>query len=271
MTTILLMDIPIYENKIPIIDEHVLVIFTEYKSTHIEAELLEYNSINGLMIYEDATRKKKIYDWKKEIPLNKITVARVEEIFSNDYIKLSTGYFNNRLDTVELKKELMKPFLENKILLNIIKKICKNNNLDFNIFWSEIIYKINNEKKNENINKSILEFISENIELFTNLIKKKYENDYEKIIDEYNKLINHNISKIQSKFSLIANKSIENTKELLKLVCDNNTEWIFTLKYENTPTFILESSIDNSTLENHKKFLTFLEEKSNLYNVIYSE
>ena len=104
------MDISIYKNKLPIVDENVLVIFTEYKDTHIEAELVEYDSIEGMMIYEDATRKRKVYDWKKEVPLNKVIVAKVEEIFSNTYVKLSTGYFDQKLDPAELRKELMKPF-----------------------------------------------------------------------------------------------------------------------------------------------------------------
>jgi len=108
------MDIPIYENKLPLIDENVLVIFTEYKDTHIEAELVEYNLIKGMMIYEDATRKKKVYDWKKEVPLQKLMIAKVEEIFSDTYVKLSIRYFD------ELKKILMKPFVENKVILTTI-------------------------------------------------------------------------------------------------------------------------------------------------------
>jgi hypothetical protein len=85
-----------------------------------------------MMIYEDATRKKKVYDWKKEIPLNTLMIAKVEEIFSDNYVKLSTAYFDNKIETIELKKQLMKPFSDNKIIIIIIKKLCKNNNLDFN-------------------------------------------------------------------------------------------------------------------------------------------
>jgi hypothetical protein len=274
------MDIPIYENKLPVIDENVLVIFTEYKDTYIEAELIEYSfydgvnlqkcQLKGMMIYEDATRKKKVYDWRKVLPLNKIMVAKIEEIFSDTYVKLSTRYFNQNLDPTELKKELMKPFLDNKVLITTIKKICRNNNLDFNEFWIKVIYKITNEKRSDDVNSSTLDYISENEEVFKNTIKDNYPENYEKIIDEYKKQLSNKNYKIESKFSLIAKRSVEDNIQLLKLVCDNN-KWKFTLKYESTPNFILESSSENSTQENHNEFLQFLENNSKEFNVNYSK
>jgi len=265
------MDIPIYKNKLPVIDENVLVIFTEYKDTHIEAELVEYNLIKGMMIYEDATKKKKVYDWKKEVPLNKLTVAKVEEIFSDTYVKLSIRYFDHKLDSTDLKKELMKPFLENKVLITTFKKICRNNNLNFNDFWLNIIYKINDNKNIDDLNGSLLNYISENTDYFNNTIKENYPIDYENIISEYNKQIINKTYKIQTKFSLITKKNIEETKELLKLICDNNTDWIYTLKYESASIFILESSSENSTQENHDLFLQYLDEKSKIYNIQYNK
>ena len=234
--------ISIYENRLPQIDENVLVIFTEYKETHIEAELLEYNSIKGLMTFEDATRKKKVYNWNKEIPLNKTMIAKVDEIFSNNYVKLSTAYFDQRMDPKELRKELMKPFSDNKALITIIKKICRNNNLDFNDFWLKVIYKIMKIKKKEDLNASILDYISENEDVFNNIVKDNYPENYEHVVNEYHKLILNKIYKIQSKFLLITKSSIENTKNLLNLACENNKDFLFTIKYETTPTFILESS-----------------------------
>lgn len=288
------MDIPIYENKLPVINENVLVIFTEYKDTYIEAELLEYNSLleeqsfsneldlnndksmlrcslKGMMIYEDATRKKKVYDWRKVLPLKKIMVAKIEEIFSDTYVKLSTRYFDQNLDPIELRKALMKPFLDNKVLITIIKKICRNNNLDFNEFWLKVMYKIIKEKRDDNLNGSLLDYISENEDIFKNTINENYPINYEKIIDEYKKQVLNKSYKIQSKFSLITKHSIENSKELLKLTCDNNKHWTFSLKYETTPNFILESSNENSTQENHDEFIKFLEDNSKVFNVNYSK
>lgn len=62
------MTIPIYENKLPEIYENVLVTFIEHKDTHIEAKLLEYENINAMMVYGDATRKKKYMTGKEKSP-----------------------------------------------------------------------------------------------------------------------------------------------------------------------------------------------------------
>jgi hypothetical protein len=265
---IIIMDIPIYRNKLPLVDENVQVIFTEFKDTHIEAQLLDYHDINGMMIYEDATRKKKVYDWRKEIPLNKTIVAKVEEIYSDTYVKLSTGYFDQKLEPSELRKELSKPFVEMKALINIFKKICKNNNIIFNNFWINVIYEINDKKNEENLNESLLNYINENIELFTEILKINYPDIFEKIIEEFKSQVINKIYKIQSKFSLTTKKSIENIKELL-ILASNNTNWLFTIKYETTPIFILESSSENSTEENHDEFLNFLENNAKSYEINY--
>lgn len=266
------MDVQIYENKKPIINENVLVIFTEYKETHIEAELLEYCNeelpLNGIMIYEDATRKKKVYDWKKIVPLKKPMVAKIEEVFPDNYVKLSIIYFNQNLDPIELNKTLMKPFLDNKIIITMIKKICRNCNLNFNEFWPNVMYKIIKEKRIDNLNDSLLDYILDNKSLFEDIIKENYPENSDNIISECEKQILNKIYKIQSKFSLIAKKSIEDTKELLRLTCENNN-WNYSLKYETTPYFILESSSENSTQENHDNFLQYLEDNSKLFNINY--
>jgi hypothetical protein len=257
------MDIPIYKNLLPIINENVLVIFTEHKDTHIEAELIEYTNIKGMMTYDDATRKKKIYDWKKEVPINKQMVAKVEEIFDATYIKLSLAYFDHKKDKTELHKELLKPFNDNKILLNIIKKLCYNNNLDVNDFWKKIIYNIDKE-----INTSLLELITEDINIINDLIKINYDNS-EIIINQLSKIINNKISKIVTKFSLNTKDSFLQIKNLLNLTCDN-IKFNYLLKYESTPNYILESSSEDSTLEDHTKFTEFIENNCSEFNVIYS-
>jgi hypothetical protein len=133
------------------------------------------------------------------------------------------------------------------------------------------MYKINDDKKINDLNDSLLNYISENIDYFNNIIKENYPTDNENIISDYNKQIINKIYKIQTKFSLITKKNIEDTKELLKIICDNNTDWSFTLKYESTPIFILESSSENSTQENHDLFLELLQEKSKIYNIQYNK
>jgi len=258
------MTIPIYENRIPKLFENVLVIFTEHKTTHIEGSLLEYDGINGMMVYEDATRKKKVYDWKKEIPLNKPTIARIEKIFDDNYVQLSTLYFiNKKKDPEELSKELMKPFTDNKILVNIIKKLCRTFNIDFNDFWITIIYKMNNQRIENESQESLLDFLIANIETINNDIKDKYD---EKVIKELDKLLNYKVFKLQTKFSLITMKDINNTIKLLNCI-ENNIDWIHTIKYDTASSYLLESSSDTTNINNHETIMDILETTSNDYNV----
>lgn len=253
------MNISFYENKIPEQFENVLVVFTKHTNTHIEASLLEYEGINGMMIYEDSTRRKKVYDWKKEVPLNKPTIARVEKMIDDNYVQLSTlNFIDKKRDPIELAKELMKPFNDNKVLTNIAKKICRQFNIDINDFWSNIIYKIDSLRREDDINESLLETVSNNLEI----IREKYNDD---IYNEINKLINYKNYKLQTKFSLITKLDINNTIELLKLVEINNN-WLHTIKYDSASSYILESSSDSSNETNHEEFIEMIKTYCNDIN-----
>ncbi len=253
------MIIPIYVNKLPILFEHVLVKFTEHTETHIKAELVDYNC-EGIMLHDDATRKKRVYNWRKTVPLNKQTVARVEEILGNDCVKLSIAYFDNKKEPEELFKELIKPFQENNALINVIKKLSNICNIDFNSFWSNIIYEVD-KLRQDDINLSLLETLKNNITNINDLIIEKYPEKHSEIIDTLNKLINHKNYKIQTKFSIINNKDINNTKQLLKKVVDENV-WDYTLKYLNAPFYVLESSSENTNEDNHNQFINLLNQNN---------
>jgi hypothetical protein len=260
------LEIPFYKNKLPIVDENVLVIFNEYKETHIEASLVEYPEINGLMIYEDATRRKKVYDWKKEVPLNKQMVAKVEEIFDDKYVKLSKAYFDHRKDPEELTRELMKPFNDNKILLNIIKKFCYNK-ININDFWENIIYDIIQEKQEEDLNSSLLDYFLENLIKIKEKIKEKYNSE----VDELDKLIDNKNYKLETKISLISKNNINDIIELFESI---NRDENIQIKYLTTPYYIITSlSNNNISEEDHEKLVNKIrilsEEKNIIYNLEY--
>jgi len=256
------MNIPFYENTIPDLNEDVLVIFREHKDTHIEAQLLEYNNINGMMIYEDATRRKKVYDWKKEIPLNKPTIARVDKIINSNYVQLSVlGFIDKKKDPEDLAKELMKPFNDNKILVNIIKKLTKKFNIEFNQFWTDIVYKIDKIRKDEELDESLLETFNNNL----NIVKEKYDQE---IINELNKLINYKIYKLLSRFSLITKLNIQDTTNLLDVI-ESKNQWLHTIKYDTGSFYILESSSETSTEQNHQDLITMLENHISEYNILF--
>jgi len=250
------LNISFYENKLPEQFENVLVVFTKHNNTHIEASLLEYENINGMMTYEDSTRRKKVYDWKKEVPLNKPTIARIEKIIDNNYVQLSTlNFIDKKKDPIELHKELMKSFNDNKVLINIVKKICRQFNIDINKFWSNIIYKIDNIRREEDINESLLETVNNNLEI----IKEIYN---ENIYNEFNKLINYKNYKLQTKFSLITKLDIDNTINLLKLV-ESKNNWLYSIKYDSASNYLLESSNDTSTETNHEELIEMIKNHCN--------
>lgn len=256
------MNISMFNNKMPTMFEHVLVKFTEHTETHIKAELVDYKC-EGIMLHDDATRKKRIYNWAKTVPLHKQTVARVEEILGNDCVKLSIAYFDNKKDPIELSKELMKPFQENYALVNIIKKLSNMCSIDFNNFWLNIIYKVDKLRHEEDINMSLLEILKNNLTTINELIIEKYPDNFSDLIVTLNKLINHKNYKIQTKFSIISNSGIDNTKQLLKDVVEKNN-WNYTLKYLNAPFYILESSSENTSDNDHNEFVNLLNRNNEL-------
>ena len=256
------MEIPIYNNNIPNINEHVLVIFTKHvNESHFEAELQEYKNIKGIMIYSDATKKKKIYNWNQIIPLNKLRVARVEEIFDNENVKLSIACFDNRTNN----EELMKPFHDNKVLINIIKKLCRQNNINFNDFWIKIIYPLDISRKNEDNNESLFDTFNNNLELVNKLIKDNY--GIENIIFE-----NKSDKKyVNAYLSLSSKTGVNNIINLLNLAKENRP-FEFNVKYITIKNQKIKSNflLTSSSQENNEIFIQFIEENINKYNVIFS-
>jgi len=229
--------IPIYYNKLPRIFEHVLVKFTEHLDTYIKAEFLEYNNLIGMMIHEDATNKKKVYNWNKEVVLNKPTVARVEEILDKTNIKISLAYFNTKI-TIE---ELMLPFILNKKLINNFIKISILNQLNLNELWENIMYPIDEYRKEEELDYNLYDTFIDKLDTVIDLIKQHYELN-EKIIETINNIFMLKKKKYITKFNIISKNGIDSTKNILINVfdkCDN-----IKLIYDSNSNYILESPND---------------------------
>ena len=259
------MTIPIYENRLPEIYENVLVTFIEHKDTHIEAKLLEYDNINAMMVYGDATRKKKVYDWKREVPLNKPSIAQVEQIIDNNYVQVSTlRFIDKKKDPKKLAVELMKPFNDNKVLVNIIKKLCKTLDIDFNNFWKNVIYQIDKQRREDDNNQSLLDTLSD-MEVIKNIISSVYSN-YEEIMAELGKLLNNKIFKIQTKINLITKQDVHNTITFLNFIILDN-KWIDTIKYDTGSNYIIESSSELSNQDNHDNLIEVINNRCTEYNV----
>jgi len=245
----------IYNNSVPELNETVLIKFIKKLDTHFEGILLEYN-YSAIMSYNDATKKKKVYCWNKIVPLNKIMLAKIEDIKEyNNNVQVSIAFNDNKTDLTEQ----LKPFNDNKVLISLIKKVCYKMKLNFDNFWVDIIHPIDKQRKEEEEN-NLFEYFKINNVLLTDLLIQKYEN-YNDILTCINDNIHTTTHKITSKIGMISINGIHNTKKILEEILNIQT-WNFTLKYDSAPFYILESYTSDSTLEDHQNIIELLKESA---------
>lgn len=255
-----------YSNNDPEVDELVLVNFTEKLDGFFKAKLLEYD-YQGIIVFQNITKKKKVVSWNKFIQLNKNMVAKIDDVdIDNKIVKLSLIYLkennDNNLSVEQIQKKLMTYFIENKQLENFIKSFCIINNFNFIDIWTNIIYKIDIQRKIDNYKKSIWSYINDNIDNLENIINNN--KIYNLILDYYKKKI-ENVYKITTKFAIISTKCLTDLKIIFKSILDTFDNKI-NLKYESTPYYILSSMSNDSTQDDHNLFINKLNDNINIYN-----
>ena len=245
-----------YSTDSPFINENVLVHFIEKKDSYFKAQLIEYPLYEGILNFQDATKKKKIKSWNNIVILNKNTVAKVEDIDNNKKIvKLSLIYLQN--------ENLMEYFNENKIMEKFIKTFCIINKYDYNLIWSNIIHKIDILRRENNIDMSLWNYFINNKYILDNEI-------YNKLIELYiSKYENINKKKI-SKFGIITNINIDIIKTIFNTVL-SNIDYKYTLKYDAAPKYIFETIESNNDKNDHNIFFNNLNNEINNYNKIYNK
>jgi hypothetical protein len=240
----------IYHNSIPELNELVLIKFNKKHETHFEGELTEYN-FTAIMSYNDATKKKKVYNWNKIVPLNKIILGKIENIIEESNIVQVSIAYNDKEELVNIT--------DNKLLVSLIKKICYLNKLDFIEFWENIIHPIDKLRKEQNIN-NLYKYFKDNLDLSIKLINDKYNNV--DVINSINDNLKETTHKIKSKIGLISINGLKNTLNVISEVTKNQ-EWDYQFKYDTTPYYILESSSTSSSIENHETFINSLNSLAN--------
>jgi hypothetical protein len=256
-------DLQFYSKPDPSINEVVLVKFTAMHDGFFDAVLQEYKDYTGIMNFKDATKKRRIFNWGKIVPLNRNMVAYAENINTNKKtVELSIAYIEEGED---MKKKLMKPFLENKILERFIKSLCVVNKLDFSEIWVKVVHMIDNDRMEEDEEKSLWEYFTENIDDIIDNINNTDDLLGTMIRTLYEKRMDESYHKITTKIGIISPGGIVHTKKLLE-TCLNKIEFNYTFKYEATPNYILESSSEDSSEEDHKKFIKILEIESQKSN-----
>ena len=233
-----------YSKSIPEYNENVLVKFIIRNDDFFEGELLEYD-LKCIMNLQDATKKKKIKSWNGIINLNKLMVARVEDIdIESNTVQVSIAYYTEK----ESQEELMKYFNKNKNLINFIKSSCTKLNLNYDNIWINYIYKIDKEKDD-----NIWDYMIENIDdielpediliLFKNKVIKKEKN-------------------IKTNIGIVSFDGINSIKKLINDV-KNNIDFDFEFKYISSPTYILETD----TEEEKDIFINKLKKNNNNKNI----
>jgi translation initiation factor 2 alpha subunit (eIF-2alpha) len=272
-------DFQFYSNPNPTQNEMILVQFIAIKDGFFDAILLEYPGYIGIMNFKNATKKRRISSWNKIIPLNKMMVACAEIIdIKMKIVELSIAFFEERynkdIEPMELQKQLLKNFNDNRTLESFIKSVCHVNKFDFTEIWTKLIHYIdtlrqeyNEENEDEDdTNISIWKYFCDNINDLDDWIEE-VELDQtigNAIKQSYEKKTDHAPKKITTKFGIISPKGIMHTKKFIEMILDK-IKYNFELLYESTPNYIFESYDNDSSEDDHKKFCKLLEVESLKY------
>lgn len=262
-----------YANINPTIGELVLVTFSSRTESFFDAKLMEY-PYRGMMSYSDASKKRRISSWNKIIPLNKLMVARVDEIDTKAQIaQISIIYLDDYVDdknlsVTDIQKKLMVQFTENKILESFIKSLCIQTTCKYEIIWQTLIHYIdtkrrifNDEQEEDPI--SLWKYFCDNIsDLSYWCLESNISDEIREIIYAlYIKRTEETIKKINSKIKIISPNGISHTHKLLD-TCLKKITFKYTFKYMTTPDYILESSTEDSSIADHKKIIDILKIES---------
>jgi len=253
----------------PIVGEIVLVQFIARNDSFFDAILLEY-PYRGMMSYQDATKKRKIYNWSKVVPLNKDMVARVDDIDEKSKIvQISIAHldeeFKENFTLIEIQEKLMVSFNENKILDHFIKSISVINQADKNEIWKTLIYyidsqrRIYNDENDEEIN--LWKYFTTNIDEYLDEWCEKVNID-PKLCNSIKTMYSKRFDikyKYVSKIGIISPNGINNTKNILNNVL-SLLLYKYTFNYDSTPYYLFESFTNN-----HNEFVDELKKNDSLF------
>lgn len=256
----------------PIVGEIVLVQFIAKTDSFFDAILLEY-PYRGMMSYQDATKKRKIYNWSKVVPLNKDMVARVDDIDEKSKIvQISIAHldeeFKETLTLIEIQEKLMIPFNENKLLDHFIKSISVINQIDKNEIWKTLIYYIDSQRQiynEENEEMTLWKYFTTNFEMLDEWCEKVNIDSKlcESIKTMYSKRFDIKY-KYASKIGIISPNGINNTKNILSKVL-SLLHYKFTFNYDSTPYYLFESFSEDSNKTNHEEFINELKKYPEIF------
>lgn len=237
-----------YQESKPKIGEVVQVVFTQREDDHATGYLTEYEG-TIIMSYSQATKKKKIRSINKLIPLDKPTTVIVEDFDNKKNIgNVSKAYLDDIEDNYEDN------FVHNNKLINTVYQICQKQGIDFKSFWKETLLPFilnikDNQEENEeenNTKTTNLNNLITNIDRFNSIVKNEIfcEEIKKKFVNiKQNELIKKTIG-------IVSNEGVNNIKKLLEMSLDESDyKENISIKYFNTPNFLIETRLSESYLD----------------------
>lgn len=259
------------ENK-PATGEVVQVIFTERRVDHAIGYMTEYNC-NVLMTFGQATKKKRIRNINKIIPLNKELTAVLEDYDQSKCMaNVSRAYLDDDVDNHDIVFKL------NKKLYIGIQQICESLKIDFNDTWKNKIFPFVSSKYSELIKEGDFDDDEKPsyFDVFVETMKELESDGNEKLVSEIESRFKRmNVSTVvnKKKVGIISNNGVSQTKRLFELCFEDenfsNMEDNFSITY-STPDFTIETKLPENILNNFVELLSANSQKlGNMYVKIY--
>lgn len=266
-------DYQYYSTINPTQGELVLVEFTEKLDSFFDAKLIEY-PYRGMMNYADASKKRKISSWNKIVPLNKLMVARVDDVDEKaKIVHLSIAYLDEfftekNLAPSDIQDKLMVQFNENKLLESLITSLCMITKANFSDIWTSLVHVIDSERRefnddNDDDPMNLWKYFSENFEENINgwcSVSGITEETKQTLISLFEKRKEKGPQKITSTIKIISQEGITSTKKLLE-VCLGQLKYQYTFRYSTAPNFVFETSTADSSPEDHHALIKNMQEQ----------
>jgi hypothetical protein len=196
-------------------------------------------------------------------------VACIEAI-DKETIQLSTAYFEDSkfkdMDEMQIQREIMTPFNENKMLRKFLISLCKMHNYEFTDIWRTFIDDIKllyDEYMEQDDTDDVISMWKYFIDNFDEFVENTQldESIVMNMKELYEKKNEVEINKIVSRIGIISLGGIEGTKQLFTNVI-KNIKYNYSLKYESAPYYIFETSSEDTSNDTHSNFVKMLESES---------
>jgi translation initiation factor 2 alpha subunit (eIF-2alpha) len=192
-------------------------------------------------------------------------VAVVEEIDGNT-IQLSLAYFEDSkfkdMDEMQIQKQLMIPFNENKMIKKFINSLCIQHNYDFEMIWKQFINELKQSYEdyidtNDDDNISMWKYMIDNFDDFINNcdMDDNIIQNIKQLFDKKTEEVDYNIV---SKIGIISLGGVPHMKKLLEKIT-NDISYQYSLKYESTPYYLFQTNSIDTSDDTHIEFIKRLE------------